>query len=226
MLKKNCSHRLVLPLVLVGALVAACDHSTAERKATPESRASAASSPALVPVVPDAGSTKWKYAFSAADSKLEFVGSHAKGKHHGSFSRFSGTILVLNGRAEQSTVTADVDLGSVQTDDPKLTSWLKSPAFFDVRQFPRARFVSNSVRQGGDLAATNTVSGILELHGVSKPLDIPGTIHVRPDAVDVDAELPLGRAAFGLTQSGKARDLIDDAVVLNLVITAERVAEP
>ena len=222
MLKKICLQSLVLSLVLIGA----CDHSAAERKAKPESPASAASSVALAPAVPDAGSTKWKYSFSAADSKLEFAFAGAKGKPHGSFSSFSGTILVLNGRPEQSSVTVDVDLGSVQSDDSKLTSWLKSPAFFDVAHFPKARFVSNSVRQGGDLAATNTVSGILELHGVSKSIDIPGTIHVRPDAVDVDAELPLGRAAFGLTQSGKPRDLIDDAVVLNIVVTAQRVAEP
>jgi polyisoprenoid-binding protein YceI len=230
MLKNIGSQSLAAPLLLV--FVAACNHTAARRQATAESPPSAASpasasaAAAPVPTVPDAGTTRWRFAFSAADSRLEFTGVSAKGKHHGSFTRFNGTILVLNGSPEQSSVTVDVDLGSVQTDDAKLTRWLKSPAFFDVAKFPKARFVSSSVRPGGDLAATNTVTGILDLHGASQSLDIPGTLHVRPDAVDVDAELPLARAAFGLTDPGKPHDLLDDAVVLNLVVTAQRVPEP
>jgi polyisoprenoid-binding protein YceI len=222
MLKNICVQSLVLPLVFFGA----CDHSAARHEGTPESPVSAALPAAPAPSAPDAGTAKWRYAFSAADSKLEFVATRAKGKLHGSFRSFSGTIEVLNGSAEQGSVTVDVDLGSVQTDDPKLTTWLKSPAFFDAAQFPKARFVSNAIRRGGDMAATNTVTGILELHGISQSIDIPGTIHVRPDAVDVDADLPLARAAFGLKYSGKPHAPVDDAVRLNLVITAKRVPEP
>lgn len=217
-----------LPIYLLVS-ISACDradkHGSANAGASTTAAIAASSAPLTLPSA-NAGATKWKYAFTAGESKIEFVGVQKSGKHEGSFSSFNGTVIVSNHDLERSSVSVDIDMPSLQTGDPKLTAWLKSPAFFDVVQYPRAHFASNSVRLGGELGATNTVAGILELHGVQKPLDIPATIHVRPDGVDVDAEVTLSRAAFGLTYQGKAKDLLDDKVVVNLSLTAKRVPEP
>jgi len=164
-----------------------------------------------------------KYAFSQADSKVGFVGAKITGKHDGSFGTFSGVVVVPNGSVEQSSVTVDIDMTSLQVDEPKLAGHLKSPDFFDVGKFPKARFVSTSVRQGGELGATNTVTGNLELHGVTKSINIPATIHVRPDGVDVDAEFAINRKEFGVVYPGKPDDLIKDEVLLKLQIHANKV---
>jgi polyisoprenoid-binding protein YceI len=114
-------------------------------------------------------------------------------KHEGSIGKFSGAIAVSNRSPGQSSVSVDLDMTSLQTDDPKLATQLKSSDFLDCAKYPSVRFVSTSVRSGGELGATDTVTGTLELHGIKRSIDVPATIHVRANGVDVDAELTLHR---------------------------------
>jgi polyisoprenoid-binding protein YceI len=161
-----------------------------------------------------------KYTFSSPTSQIVFVARDAQGKHEGSFGKFSGSIAVKNGDPEQGSVTVDIDMTSVQGGDPKLTRALKSPGFLDTTKFPEAHFVSQSVRNGGELGATDTVTGTLELHGVRKLIDVPATLHVRPNGVDVDAELSLSLKDFGLGSKSPRAARVEDAVVLQLLVVA------
>lgn len=206
-------HTLSLSAVALFALLAACNNDPGQGK----SKAVVAEPAALS--APAANATR--YVFTQDGSKVEFVGAKITGKHDGSFGQLRGEILASGGDATKSSVTVEIDTASLTTDAPKLTGHLKSADFFDVEKFPKARFVSTSIRAGGERGATHTVTGNLELHGVTKAISFPATIRLSAGAVEVDSEFAINRKDFGLTYPGKPDDLIKDEVLLKLTVRAK-----
>jgi polyisoprenoid-binding protein YceI len=216
-LLRRASTRTAAGMALGGALflaLAACDDPAKDKaKATVADPAPAA---AAAPAAKGAAT----YGFGNADSKIAFVGAKVTGKHDGSFDKFTGTVTLVDGEPTKSTVRVDVEAASIRTDTEKLTGHLKSADFFEVDKFPAVRFTSTTIKAGGDKGATHTVTGNLELHGVTKSITFPATIAVTPGAVNVDAEFAINRKDFGLTYPGKADDLIRDDVLVKLTIRA------
>jgi polyisoprenoid-binding protein YceI len=79
----------------------------------------------------------------------------------------------------------------------------------------------SSIQAGGDKGATHTITGNLELRGVTKQISFPATIRVATGAVDVNAEFAINRKDFGLSYPGKADDLIRDDVLVKLDVHAK-----
>lgn len=156
-----------------------------------------------------------KYSITPETSKIQFVGSKVTGSHNGSFAKFSGTID-FNGQPEKSKVTITIDTTSITTDTPDLTKHLKTADFFDVAKYPTATFTSTEIKPGGEKGASHTVTGNLQLHGVTKSITFPATIVVSPDAVTVDSTFAINRKDFGINYAGAADNLIRDDVVLTL----------
>lgn len=202
---------LALPAAALLGLLVACNNDPGQGKSK-----ALVSEPAAAPAAAAANATR--YAFSQADSKVAFVGAKITGKHDGSFGQLRGEILVSAQDPTKSTVTVEIDTASLTTDAPKLTGHLQSADFFDVEKFPKARFVSTAIRAGGEGGATHTVTGNLELHGVTKAISFPATIRVSAGAVEVDSEFAINRKDFGLTYPGKPDDLIKDQVLLKLTV--------
>jgi polyisoprenoid-binding protein YceI len=84
----------------------------------------------------------------------------------GSFKEFEATLVggKLSGTAPVETI---------QTDDENLTGHLLSPEFFDAERHPVLRFDSTELRREGDEV---TVDGTLTLKGVTRPVELHGTI--------------------------------------------------
>jgi polyisoprenoid-binding protein YceI len=206
---------LLVPLgVLLLAAHVACDNDPGKDKAkatVAEALSVAPSAPAVV-----------AYSFSNANSKLEFVGAKVTRKHDGSFGKFMGAIETPDGRPESSQVTVLVEVASLSADQAKLTDHLKSEDFLDVGKFPAAKFVSTSVTPGGEKGATHTITGNLDLHGVTKSITFPATITFAPEAVDASAEFVINRKDFGIVYPGAPDDLIKDEVALKLTIHAKK----
>jgi polyisoprenoid-binding protein YceI len=160
------------------------------------------------------------YAFSQADSKVAFVGAKVTGKHDGGFETFSGTIQLVDGDPEKSTVAVEIDNASITTDTAKLTTHLKSPDFFDVARHPKTRFTSTQIKAGGEDGASHTVTGNLELHGVTKAITFPATIRASGERVEVDADFAINRHDFGIVYAGMPDDLIKDNVLIKLELRA------
>jgi polyisoprenoid-binding protein YceI len=207
---------VVVALAALAVLALACNNDPAKDKAKAQVAEPAAAAPAL------AGATV--YRFSAADSKLTFVGAKVTKKHDGAFGGFTGNLQVVGGDPTKGNVIVDIDMSTVSVDVPKLTAHLKTPDFFDVDKYPRARFTSTSIKPGGENGATHTVTGNLELHGVTKAITFPATIRVNGDEVDADAEFAVDRKDFGIVYPGMPDDLIKDQVLIKLSIRAKKAA--
>lgn len=156
-----------------------------------------------------------KYLIRPGTTKIEFDASKVTGSHHGAFERFSGAIA-YEGQPEKSRVTITIDTGSVTTDTPDLTKHLQTPDFFDIVKYPHAMFRSTEIKAGGDKGATHTVTGNLELHGVTKSITFPATIAVTPNVITVESTFAINRKDFGINYAGAADNLIRDEVVLTL----------
>jgi polyisoprenoid-binding protein YceI len=163
-----------------------------------------------------------KYLITPQNSKVEFIGSKVTGSHNGSFQRFNGEIDHIGDDPTKGHVRIDIDMSSVNTEDPKLTNHLKTPDFFDVAKFPQAQFVSTAIKAGGDRGASHTVTGNLTLHGITKSVTFPATITVTPDTATVDSSFAVNRKDFGIVYAGAADDLIRDDVVMKLTIRATK----
>jgi polyisoprenoid-binding protein YceI len=162
-----------------------------------------------------------KYVFSNANSKLGFVAAKVTKKHEGEFHVFTGAIeLVHKG---MGIATAEVATGSITTDDAKLTSHLKTPDLLDTDKFPKARFLSTNVRAGGEGGASHTVTGNLELHGVTRSITFPATVKVTPEGLTARAEFVIKRQDFGVVYPGRPDDLIKDDVLIKADIQAVQV---
>jgi polyisoprenoid-binding protein YceI len=162
-------------------------------------------------------------AINGENSKVEFTGSKVTGKHDGGFKSLTGTIDLVNGKPEESSVRVEIDTTSVYSDDEGLTKHLTSRDFFEVEKFPKASFKSTKIvadtAKGAD---AYTVTGDFDLHGVSKSITFPATIKAGVDSVDVNAEFSINRKDFGIVYAGKADDLIRDDVVIRLNLKAPR----
>ncbi len=151
----------------------------------------------FMPAVSSADST-WRVV--ADDSKIEFVGSKPDGKHAGGFKKMTAVADVADSGPQDSKVTIEIDTASLFSDDEKLTTHLKSPDFFDVRQYPKIKFVSTKITEG-DAEGSAKIVGDLTLLKVTKSIEIDVQVKMNPDTeqVELTTEFEIDRTAFGMT---------------------------
>lgn len=160
---------------------------------------------------------------SKENSRIEFVGSKVTGKHDGGFNSFTGMIDLVDGKAEGSTVTIEIDMDSVFTDAEGLTEHLKTADFFEVEKYSKSYFKITKIEPDTDKGADNyNVTGDLELRGVKKAVTFPAVIKVNESLVEVSSEFSINRKDFGIVYAGKADDLIRDRVLIRLELKSSR----
>jgi polyisoprenoid-binding protein YceI len=153
---------------------------------------------------------------SAANTKIEFIGTHTGDKpdpRHGGFRKFSGKIAVDPQAGAVKSIAVEIDTNSLFTSIPKLTDHLKTADFFEVREYPTARFESTKIAPGKD--GTAQVTGKLTLHGTTKEISFPVSTQVTPKGLTLVSQFTIERSQFGMTYgAGK----VDDKVTLNVVV--------
>lgn len=87
----------------------------------------------------------------------------------GRFNTFSGEMDYDSAKNELA-VHVDIDTTSVDSNHAERDKHLRSADFLDVKQFPKATFVSTGYEAKDD--NTGTLKGNLTLHGVTKPIEI------------------------------------------------------
>jgi polyisoprenoid-binding protein YceI len=92
----------------------------------------------------------------------------------GEFTKMSGTVQLDEKDISKSSVTASIDVTSIDTRVTKRDDDLKGDKFFDVAKFPAMTFQSTKIWKTGD--GTAKMTGNLTLHGVTKEVtfDVTG----------------------------------------------------
>ena len=87
----------------------------------------------------------------------------------GRFAAFSGTFQLDPASGQAGAATISIDVASINTENERRNTHLKSPDFFAADSFPKITFVSTGIQK----AAGNNkykVSGNLTMRGVTKPI--------------------------------------------------------
>ena len=164
------------------------------------------------------------YKFDQAHSTIGFSVHQFLGTTQGKFTKFDGKIEIDREHPENSSVTARIDVRSIDTGIVKRDNHLRSPEFFNVEKYPEMTFRSHSVKQTGQ--QTGDILGDLTMHGVTKPI----TLHVKLLTPANDTKQtrwavttePLKRRDFNLmfSQSAEAISGISQTVAVNIEVEA------
>lgn len=157
------------------------------------------------------------------DSTIGFVGAKLTGSHDGGFKSFEGTVSVTGGTPEGSSVDVTIDTTSLWADNEKLAGHLKSADFFDVEGHPTASFKSTEIAANDD--GTYTLTGNLDLHGITKQISFPANVEASADGFSAQAEFSINRMDFEIVYAGKPDDLIRDEVLIKLDLKSAGHAE-
>lgn len=149
------------------------------------------------------------------NTTITFVGTKPGGKHDGGFKSVKGTASVTGTDAATLKITLEIDTDSLFSDNPKLTTHLKSPDFFGVKSNPKVNFVTTMIEKAG---TEYKITGDLTLLGKTKSVSFPATVAVTGDSLNVSANFSIDRTQWGMTY-GKGK--VDDLVKLSVSVKAK-----
>ncbi len=169
------------------------------------------------------------WAIDPIHSSINFSVRHLMvGKIHGRFDQFSGAITITQGGTPY--VTAEVGVNSIDTGNEQRDAHVKAADFFDVAQFPAARFVSTAVRADGD---DYLLEGDFTLKGLTKPVAMKLTFNGvspgmgRGEVAGFEASVVLSRTDFGVGAElplDSGGTMVGDKVTITLALEALRQA--
>ena len=124
-------------------------------------------------------------------SKLSFSATQMGSSFTGTFKTFAADIAFDPDHLAQSKVTAEIDLGSVDSNDAERDGNMKGAEFFNVAQFPKARFESSAFEktENGYVA-----KGTLTIGAISAPAAIDFTLDFTTDESGKEKAAMKGKA--------------------------------
>jgi polyisoprenoid-binding protein YceI len=122
----------------------------------------------LLGFVASASAAVETYVIDPVHSTVNFSLRHIVSRFTGSFAKVTGAIVVDRDDLTKSSVEASIDIGSVNTANPKRDDHVKSPDFFDYPKFSAMTFKSTSWKKTGE--DTFDVTGDLTIKDVTKPV--------------------------------------------------------
>lgn len=141
----------------------------------------------------------------------------------GRFDKTEGTI-VLDLKKKTGSADVTIDANSLSTGVAKLDDHLKNPDFFEVGKYPVIVFKSRALKFDGDTLVS--VSGDLQMHGVTRPVTLAVTHFAckehpmrKTPHCGADATATIRRSDWGMTAYVPA---VGDEVKLSIQVEAAK----
>ena len=135
------------------------------------------------------------YKIDAAHSEITFKVKHLMiTSVTGIFTKFDATLESANEDFTDAKISFEADINSISTNNEQRDGNLKSDDFFAAEKFPTLSFTSTAFNKVS--AAEYTLIGNLNLHGVSKQIEL--AVEYGGTATD-----PYGQVKSGFEISGK-----------------------
>jgi polyisoprenoid-binding protein YceI len=109
-------------------------------------------------------------------SSVGFEVPYLSGTFKGQFREAQAQLVVRDGKAD---LDGSARVASVDVKDENLSAHLQSPDFFDAERHPELLFSAHDIDLGNEAVS---VSGVLTIKGVTKPVEVTGTLS--PPMVD------------------------------------------
>jgi polyisoprenoid-binding protein YceI len=170
---------------------------------------------ATLAIPSSAATSTWQ--IDPVQSDAQFVVRHLGISNvQGEFTKITGAVMLDEDDISRSSVTATIDMASVDTGVQRRDTDLKSDKFLDVATYPTMTFQSTKIWKTGDGMAKMT--GNLTLHGVTKEVTFDVSGPTRPvNQMGVrrgaEATTKISRKDFGISADPM---LIGDEVSITL----------
>jgi len=173
------------------------------------------------------------YTIEPAHSSAHFKVRHMMISNvRGEFGKVSGTVKFDPANLADSSITAEIDVHSINTREPDRDKHLKSPDFFDAANHPTIRFQSKKIEPDGP--GEYKVTGDLTIRGTTHEV----VMHVEgatPEIKDpwgytrrgAEATTKISRKDFGLAYNAVLETggvMVGDEVEISLAIELVKAA--
>ncbi len=175
------------------------------------------------------GLTSGTWVIDPTHSEVGFTVRHLMSKVRGQFRTFEGSLAISDNPLE-SSVTASIELSSVDTRNDDRDAHLRSSDFFSVESNPTMTFTSTQISIDGDRMVAR---GELAINGVTKAVDLDvdflggGSDPWGGQRVGFEATTTLSRKEWGIDFN---IPLEGDKLVIgdkiNVVLAIEAVLQP
>lgn len=115
------------------------------------------------------------YAIDPEHTSVGFKIRHLFSNVKGTFNDVEGAFEYVPGQPEQWTVTAIVQVASIDTNQEDRDTHLRSEDFFDAETYPTLSFTSTKVVYAD--SDTTQLHGLLTIHGVEQPVVFDLEVH-------------------------------------------------
>lgn len=163
--------------------------------------------------------------FDGSNAMIGFKGSKPDGSSHvGGFKEFKCSAMLSEDGSKVESIVVEIKTPSLYSDNEKLTGHLKNIDFFNVNEYPTAKFETKSLEPIEGEADKYTVKGELTMLGVTKPVEFPAMLKMVDGKVMMESAFVLDRTEFGMNYGeGKINPGVDMTIALGK--TAESTAE-
>lgn len=132
----------------------------------------------------------------ADKSSITFVSKQMNVPVEGVFRKYSAQIVIDPAKPEAGHVQVEIDLAGIDAGSSEANEEVKGKSWFNVREFPRARFNSTSVRSLG--GGRYESSGKLSIKGKMQEVRAPFTLRQEKDSLFLDGSFSLKRLDYGI----------------------------
>lgn len=130
------------------------------------------------------------------------------GEHYARFKEVTGQAKA--GAQGFESLSVEVVTESFEADVPAFAEHVRSEHFLDVKRYPKASFVSTSLRKDpGPEANRYMLEGDLTLREVKERVTMQADLVVSGDTMELQGRVPLNFNAYGMSASKIANELID-----------------
>jgi polyisoprenoid-binding protein YceI len=135
----------------------------------------------------------------------------------GSFTGLQGAIVFDPQNAAGSSFDVSVDAASVNTDNNARDNHLREESYFDVKTYPRIRFVSTSI-SAPDKSGHFTVTGKLTIKNTTKEISFPFVATPMGNDYIFKGEFTINRKDYGVGGSST----LSNGLTVTLTILAKK----
>lgn len=141
------------------------------------------------------------YGFDSVHSAALFRVHHLQaGQFWGRFNELQGSFTYADGSEDTLSLDVRIPIESVDTNNTNLDNHLKSPDFFNAREYPVMSFKSSKAEKKED--RLYHVTGTLTILGVEREMTVPvewtGSSNMRGRRCGLEATFTIKRSDFGM----------------------------
>ncbi|WP_102784901.1 MULTISPECIES: YceI family protein [Thalassospira] len=155
------------------------------------------------------------------DGDIEFTGKQLGASFEGEFESFNADIVFSPDDLAGSKVVVVIDIASADSGNPERDTQMLTADWFDVEQWPTARFETKSFREIGP-NQYETVAD-LTIRDVTREVVLPFRLEIDGNDADAEGTVVIKRSDFGVGQ-GEWSDTsqIGDEVTIRIDLEATR----